>query len=253
MSNLLHYQGLAAEVYDDWHKEPLPDRDFYRRWIEEDGRPALEVASGTGRLLLEYLAAGLEVEGLDASPDMVAICRRKAEERGLDLVLHETLMQEMDLGKRYGTIYVPFRTFMVLTDRDVVLEALRRFREHLDEGGKLFISLFVPSYPITVEQKGRWTVGGRFERADGSVVMISESVTNDLVEQLKTVRFRIDIYEDRVLTRTELQEFRMRWYFKYEFALLLEKAGFRDVFAHGDYTDEEVRSGQGEMTFRATR
>ena len=253
MSDQLHYRGLAAEVYDDHHKDPLPDFEFYKARIEEDGRAALEVASGTGRLLLRYLEAGLDVEGLDASPDMLAICRRKAEEKGLAPVLHETLMQEMDLGKRYGTIFVPFRTFMILTNREVVFEALRRFREHLEEGGRLFISLFVPSYAITVEQTGRWGVEGRFERADGSLVLISSSVTNDLVEQVKTVRFRIDVYEDRVLTRTELQEFRMRWYFKYEFALMLERAGFKDVFAHGDYTDEEVRSGHGEMTFRATR
>ena len=141
MKDQLHYRGLAAEVYDEWHRGPLPDREFYRKWIEEDGRTALEVACGTGRLMLPYLEAGLDVEGLDASPEMLAICRRKAKERGLTPVIHETLMQEMDLGKRYGTIYVAFRTFMVLTDREVVFEALRRFREHLDDGGKLFISL----------------------------------------------------------------------------------------------------------------
>ena len=46
---------------------------------------------------------------------------------------------------------------------------------------------------------------------------------------------------------------KLRRYFKYEFALMLEKAGFRDVFPFGDYTDEEVSETHGDMTFRAVK
>ena len=252
MNDHLHYQGLSAEVYDEWH-HALGDEDFYRRFIEGDGQPALECGCGTGRLLLPYLKSGLAVEGIDSSPEMLAILRAKAEAEGLSPVLHEASMQDLDLGKKYRTIYVPFRTFMVLSDRDVALRALGRFRDHLEEGGQLLISLFVVSYPITVEQNGRWRLQHRHERPDGSVLMISEAVTNDLVEQVKSVRFRYEVFEAGRLVRTELQEFDMRFYFRYEFEMMLEKAGFTDIFAHGDFSDEPVRSGHGEMTFRAVR
>jgi hypothetical protein len=184
---------------------------------------------------------------------MIAILREKAEAEGLSATVHEMSMQDIDLKKKYRTIYVPFRTFMVLSDRDVALRALRRFRDHLEEGGQLLISLFVVSYPITVEQNGKWRQQHRHQRSDGSVLIISEAVTNDLVEQVKTVLFRYEIFQDGVLARTELQEFQMRFYFRYEFEMMLEKAGFTDIFAHGDYTDEPVRSGHGDMTFRAAR
>lgn len=46
----------------------FPDRGFYRDWIGRSGEPALIVGCGTGRLLLEYLADGLDVDGVDVSP-----------------------------------------------------------------------------------------------------------------------------------------------------------------------------------------
>ena len=34
----------------------------------------LDVACGTGRLLIPYVADGLDVDGCDVSPDMIALC-----------------------------------------------------------------------------------------------------------------------------------------------------------------------------------
>ena len=76
------YSGLAAlhwSAYDD----PTWDHDFYRRIVEQAGGLALDVACGAGRLLRRYLQAGLAVEGLDSSADMLAVCRQKAEAGGV--------------------------------------------------------------------------------------------------------------------------------------------------------------------------
>ena len=47
------------------------------------GGLALDVACGAGRLLRRYLQAGLAVEGVDSSADMLAVCRQKAAADGL--------------------------------------------------------------------------------------------------------------------------------------------------------------------------
>ena len=85
------YRGFLASAWDllrgdtsDW-----PDRAFYRDIILQYGQPALDIGCGTGRLLLDYLAAGIDIDGVDNSPEMLAICKESAEAG-----LHPTLFQQ---------------------------------------------------------------------------------------------------------------------------------------------------------------
>ena len=68
------YQGLMAQTWDLLRGDTSvwPDRPFYRAIIEQRDGPALDVGCGTGRLLLDYLQSGLDVDGIDNSPEMLA-------------------------------------------------------------------------------------------------------------------------------------------------------------------------------------
>ena len=77
------YTGLSAASYDLWFGEGFEDVDFFRDAIRGGGEPALEVACGTGRLLVPFAQEGLDVEGLDLSAEMLGICRWKAEAEGI--------------------------------------------------------------------------------------------------------------------------------------------------------------------------
>ena len=77
------------------------DPDFQLR-----GQPALDVACGTGRLLIPYLRAGLDVDGCDVYADMVARCRQKTEQEGLSPTLFVQPMHEVEAPRTYRTIYV---------------------------------------------------------------------------------------------------------------------------------------------------
>ena len=71
------YHGLMAEAWDLLRGDTSgwDDRPFYLELIRRFGEPALDVGCGTGRLLLDYLAEGIEIDGVDVSPDMLAVCR----------------------------------------------------------------------------------------------------------------------------------------------------------------------------------
>src|SRR5262249_22331503 len=51
-----------------------PEIDYFRTFVER-GQPALDVACGTGRILIPLLQAGLDADGCDISPDMLALPR----------------------------------------------------------------------------------------------------------------------------------------------------------------------------------
>ncbi len=117
------YDGLVAEAYDCWlpPERDYEDRAFYRDSIERNGGPALELGCGNGRLLVGYRAAGLDVEGLDSSHDMLEICRSHARAAGVDVTLHLADWTTLALARRYATIYNPAGSFMLIVDTDDAL------------------------------------------------------------------------------------------------------------------------------------
>ena len=60
---------------------------------------------GSGRFLLPLLEAGVDIDGVDASPHMLAACAAKCAERGLRASLHEQSLHALDLPRRYRFIF----------------------------------------------------------------------------------------------------------------------------------------------------
>ncbi len=164
------YRGMTASAWDLLRGDysTWPDRPFYRSIIERAGQPALDVGCGTGRLLLDYLAAGIDVDGVDNSPEMLALCRQKAAALGIDPRLFEQSMETLDLPRRYGTTFVPSSSFQLLTSEDAALEAMRRLHRHLLPGGTLVMSLMLlaPASPPPHMQWTDWAKAGRQQRPE---------------------------------------------------------------------------------------
>jgi len=245
------YGGITAESYDLWFgDEPYVDQRFYQQHIVAAGGPALEIACGTGRLLLPYLRDGLDVDGVDSSAEMLAICRQKAHRLGLSPTLHQQLMQDLDLPRRYATIFVPFASFQILARREEAFEALRRFHAHLMPGGQLLVSLFVPWEDFA--RDGLWRLRRAGTRpSDGATVLIHECVRSDRLEQLQTMVMRYEICKEGQLVHSEHRTHTLRWYHQHEFTMMLEQTGFRDAFVYGDYTKAPAEDRHTMLIFRA--
>ena len=98
-----HY-GVTARWWAEFNTSG-PEIDYFRRYVEA-GQPALDLACGTGRLLLPYLRDELDVDGCDVSADMIALCREAAEREGLDPNLYVQPKHELDLPRRYQTVFM---------------------------------------------------------------------------------------------------------------------------------------------------
>jgi SAM-dependent methyltransferase len=229
-----HY-GLVARWWAEF-SEPGPEIDYFRRFVEE-GQPALDVACGTGRLLLPYLRAGLDVDGCDISADMLAHCREAAEREGLSPTLYAQAMHELDLPRRYRTVFV-CGGFGLGSTRDQDAEALRRFYAHLEPGGVLVLDAEARE-PAATELRPPWgEPRGRRTGSDGAEYALQGRVADfDPIGRQITRELRAYMWRDAELVAEEEHVLTETFYFKHELLLMLERVGFVDVEVRGQHND----------------
>ncbi len=137
------HHGLVARWWAEFNRGG-EDIDVFRSFIESSGEPVLDAGCGTGRLLLPYLHEGIDIDGSDTSADMLEWCRQRAEREQLRANLYPQAMHELDLPRRYRTIIV-CGAFGLGATRDQDLEGLRRLRNHLEPGGRLYMDHHLPN------------------------------------------------------------------------------------------------------------
>ena len=255
--NQSSYGKVSAEAYEVWFPEKpegYEDTEFYKNFIIRNAGPALEIGCGDGRLLIPYVQEGLEVEGLDLSPHMLAQCRKRALKKGLRVTLHEQAMQSLNINKKFSTIYVPYGSFMLLSDIQEARLALEKFNQHLTPNGTLLISLFLPfSHDISVSppEQNTWRIRRENMREDGCLVKCWEKSNFDMQKQIEHSEFLYEIIRDEQVIETEKEMFNLRWYRQSEFKDMLQQAGFSEIRCLSAYTDNPADPADIEFTFVA--
>ena len=220
----LFYTGLVADLYAPLRGSGAPDPAPYIRFVRRAGEPALELGCGDGDPLLDLRARGIDVEGLDSSPDMLARCRANAAARGLAVTLHETRMEAMELRRRYRSIYLAGPSFNLLPDDDTAWRALARIRSHLEPDGSALVPLFVPR-PVLPSAIG---VPRTHVTADGTTLRFTVTgIERDDAARVQITRTRYERLGpsgDEVLER----EWLLHWYTQEGFRQLVSDAGLLD-------------------------
>ncbi|MBZ0296153.1 MAG: class I SAM-dependent methyltransferase [Anaerolineae bacterium] len=258
-----HY-GIVAQHWAEFYVDG-PEIAYYQKCIECYGQPALDVGCGTGRLLLPYLRAGLDVDGCDISPDMLAYCQEKAAREGFSPNLYPQAMHELDLPRTYRTIYV-CGSFGIGSTRQQDALALRRFYQHLTPDGVLLLDQSMPYggsswYWKDWLKENRqqmdpdfWTEGERDRAADGSeYVMRSRIEDIDPLEQVLTLKYWAQRWQNEQLIGEEKRVLTSNIYFKNELVMMLKQAGFDEVTIQGDFTEAEATPEHEDLVFIAKK
>jgi SAM-dependent methyltransferase len=135
-----------AEVYatDMGRSMPFDDVGWYRRQCLTRGGRALELGCGTGRILLELLAGGIDAIGVDRSLPMLQRLRRDAAERGIEARVAQMDLRGLALAGDFQTILAPYSLITYLTDPEVAVAVMIRLRSLLASEGRLVIDAFIP-------------------------------------------------------------------------------------------------------------
>ncbi|MGB3713727.1 MAG: class I SAM-dependent methyltransferase [Candidatus Promineifilaceae bacterium] len=255
-----HY-GLIAETWAEFGVE-TPELPYYLKQIQRFGQPVLDLACGTGRLLLPLLQAGIDIDGCDISPDMLRLCREKAKPDGLNPRLFQQPMHELDLPRSYRMIYI-CGSFGLAGSRQFDQATLEQCHEHLEEGGALVLNIEAEyAFPVAwqkwlkdqrQEMPEPWPEEGKRRRTAAGAEYVSRSrmLHLDPLEQSYTRQMRVEKWLERQLIAQEERTLQGQMYFMHEVVLMLEKAGFGDILVQGDYREETISADHSELVFVA--
>jgi ubiquinone/menaquinone biosynthesis C-methylase UbiE len=239
------YRGLVAETWDFLRGDPSgrDDRDFYLGLIAQYGQPVLDAGCGTGRLLLDYLAKDIDVDGVDVSPEMLRLCYEKAEKRGTSPRLFEQALESLSLPRRYRTIFASSSVLQLITDKAAVWAAMERLHAHLLPGGVLvapFMTLWKEGLPLQREWEN-----ARIREEDGAMLQRMGRVWYDPAIDCEHTE---DLYQvlmagEIVAVEHHRRSPASRSYTQEQARALFEDAGFRDICVVGGFTRQPATAG----------
>jgi len=257
-----HY-GLVARWWAEFNTEG-PEIAYFQALIERFGQPALDLACGTGRLLIPFLRAGLDVDGCDISADMIRLCREKAEREGLAPRLYVQPMHELALPGKYRTIVV-CGGFGIGGTRQQDQESLRRIFQHLEPGGTLLLDNYLPyedaeDWQCWLPENRQklpepWPASGHRKRAaNGDELELRRRVAAmDPLDQVATQQISVELWRDGQMVQREERSLLNRFYFRNELLDMLAAAGFDVLQVLEGYAREAATPDSRILVFIARR
>lgn len=258
------HHGLVAREWAEFQTDGGPEAHYFKKIIERSGQPALDLGCGSGRLLLPYVQAGLDVDGCDFSADMIAQCQSRAEREGLSVQLCTQAMHELDLPRRYRTI-IGCGLVGLGGERRLTMQAMRRCYDHLESGGS-FAFDYAPRWNdkpawLSRLQEHRhalpheWPASSeRQPLADGcELELATRTVAMDPLEDVATRQIRARLWRNDELLKEEVHTQKVEDYSKNELVLMLENAGFGEIQICGDYSDDPATADHKTLIFIAQK
>lgn len=260
-----------AEIYELTHGDKDDDLSLYLGLASEVGSPVLEIGSGTGRVSLALASAGYSVFGIDLSANMLKIAQEKISRQPQEVQERITLEQQ-DMcklsipGRLFPLALMPYGEFAHVLERDRQESALNAVNRHLSDNGFLVIGMSNwDAHEERISYKGNGL--GQWGH---SMTVKYEGVFYDSDKQRMITRYIARGYDPSVqiaihvyiheiadqeghLLGKKTNVLPIRYIFRYEMEMLLEKAGFAVENIYGYYDRSEFRYDSRRMIFVARK
>lgn len=253
---------LNAQLYDarvpDWDGEV----EFYRQLIDHSSLKAqgvLEVACGTGRVTMRLAKDGIEITGLDVSPELLKIAQGKSI--GMSNV-HWVLadMRTFRLEKEFGFVISPGHSFQFMTTPDEQVMCLERIRDHLVPDGLAVIHIDYQDFSWLADLVTRKEPV--YEKSN----ILTHPVTNQIFRRSFVWTFESNTQTATVITHWEelnnkgdviqtweMEPMQLHCIFPFEMEHLLIRVGFSIEAVYGDFFKNDLTSESEQMIWLARK
>lgn len=219
-------------VYYDLLNQDLQTNDlpFYAAVVPRSATRICEAACGTGRILLSLAAPGRSLTGMDLSADMLAIARRKSEERGIMVRWAQADMRHLPSMGPADIIICGYNSLQHLCGEEDVALFLQGARSNLAPDGMLILDVFNPDPRFLFPQGNRRALAA-FTSDDGAAVEVEEETLYHPDTLINDITYHYRIHGCPAFS----EEYRMRQYAPDVLDRLIGDAGLRIECKFGDY------------------
>jgi len=225
----------VASLYDIYVPVTF-DVEFFVNETRKSKGEVLELMSGTGRVSIPLLEAGVRLTCVDLSAESNAILREKLREKGLNADVHDMDICELDLGKTFDMVIIPFHSFAHITSPEDRRKSLERIHRHLSPGGIFICTL---GNPVLRKQavNGQLRLIRTYPLDHGGNLLLwtLEDFSPEDAQVVEALQFYEEYDANGVLRSKRFIELRFRLSGKEEFEELVKAAGFKVKAFYGDY------------------
>jgi SAM-dependent methyltransferase len=246
----VYYDLLYAGKQEDVH--------FYLATAKETGGPVLELACGTGRVLLPLARAGFDVTGIDLSQAMLDKLQAKLDKEPREVQARVALkcadMRDYCFSEKFKMVFCAFNSFQHLMTTDDQLACLRSIREYLADDGRLVLNVFAPDYDW-LSSVNRVQTLQRVEKdpETGRDMVVTNITRRNPINQTMEACQYVDRTEDDGTVRRYPASFALCWIHHREMHLLLKCAGYEVMAVYGGYDKRPYDYVSGIQLFVARR
>jgi SAM-dependent methyltransferase len=235
---------LRSELYDhpDLYDALLPagtHLPFYLDLAREKGGAVLELACGTGQLIVPIASSGLATAGLDRSGPMLSAARARASASGVPIEFVQSDMRSFDLGRRFELIFIARNSLLHLLSTDDFLSTFAAVRRHLAPGGTFAFDVFNPDVRILAQPVGTRARVRELTHESFGFLFLEASHDYDAATQVDRGTWYVSRPEQPDAWVMSVQ---VRSIFPQELPLLIAAGGLRLLHRFGDLSREPFQS-----------
>jgi SAM-dependent methyltransferase len=211
------------------------------------GGPVLELACGTGKLLEPIAQAGFAATGIDVSEPMLVEARRKAHAAGSATRYVNADIRHFALGERFAFVFIGGNSICHLLDIDSFDACMACVREHLADGGRFVIDVYIPSLPRLILDPNEREKLTTYDDPDGAGrVVVTHTATYDAITQIKSAKTFHQVPGEPSEREGSLV---LKMYFPQELQALVRHNGFRIAEAYGNYDNSPLTNASPKQIY----
>lgn len=230
------YYNQVAELYDACIQVDFDVPFFLAEAVRTQGA-VLELMSGSGRVSLPLIQAGVPLTCVDFSDGLLTVLRHKLDALGLSAELHLLDVRELALSRQFELIFIPFHSFPEVTAVEDEQRVLERIADHLSATGRFICTLHNPPVRLRSADQpyGLW-LKRSLPNGQGRVLLWG-SQHYESEREIMTVTEFFEVYDPaNVMQARHLVELTFRLLTRAQFEAMATKAGFRVEALYGDYS-----------------
>ena len=249
---------VTAKYYDCAYaaKQDLVDLPFYLELAERSPGPILEIACGTGRVLLPIARMGKKIHGVDNSRPMLKILEnslaREQPEVREKVTLHEGDMRDFRLGAEFPLVIIPFRPMQHMHTVEDQVGALTSAAAHLSADGILAFDVFYPKFDVINARMGEEVMEFEWSPGADSTEVVRRYFRKESVDKINQIFYFTFIYRtlragELVLEETEA--FKLSYFTYLHLRALFLLAGLEPVAEYGSFAEAPLDNSAEQMIF----